>query len=440
MTEEQKRCGRDRTALGAPVGTLVVMEATRTRRRPLKPLKDPRRQEPAPESKVGPGADLKTGAKGLTASAVETKVHEPKPETVAASEHAPAMEALLDSRRSKRPVRAAPPSGLSNMRLQLMALSRSADIVLEARPTVVDAHLQVPNPDLAVAAGGVAVAAFCEPLLKDQIVTKHYDSQIFVNRFLDHRERQLDKSPVAAFGSFEASAGKEAAEGGASHCVGLAIHLVDDLRKRGVQAFVAPALLPPEMVPKGSPPYAHALAMVPFQNPDAPKDRGVVLLDPGLNLATPIVVRATEPTVLELGGQRWEFRLDEARGEVAVLRSTAKGQEGSTFLVREWTNPDEALTRSAPATYTKLKRVVRDDDGGVLAASVIDLDKREITLMAAGQRVRVGFDDLEGLERQCSEAFTGLFGEARTSFIERIRQIVRYEDDLADLRTTKGGV
>lgn len=194
---------------------------------------------PSPQ-RVGRPAEVKTAddpcvASGATVGAV---VMDDEPIGGAlACERASAVEALLDSKRSKVPVPSAPPGGMSNARLRLMVLSRSADIVLDARPTVVDARVRVPDPGLAVAAGGAAVMAFCEPLLKDQLVTKHYDSQVFVNRFLDHREQLRDKSPAAAFGGFEANANTACVETGGSHCVGLASCLVDDLRQRGLQAL-----------------------------------------------------------------------------------------------------------------------------------------------------------------------------------------------------------
>jgi len=293
-----------------------------------------------------------------------------------------------------------------------------------------------------MAASGTALHDYVAPQLKDHVVRFNYDSMVFTNAFVDHlnsKRRQDPKATVRdAADSFAPHAGAFCATHGGSHCVGLAQDLITSLKTQGVPAYLVAALLPEELRRKGGPAHGHAAAMIRFENPDDAADRGFVLMDPGLNMASPIVIRPGQPGVLQTGKEHWTFTLDETGGSVNAERHLKSGGvERTTFLTTEWTNVDTALTKHAPLN-TNLKVVSRDEDGQVAAALITDLNKRTVTLRVGSQRVSVGFDELPKLQEHLSDEAVKLLGIPRQELMARVGSLVSHEQDLAEARALRG--
>jgi hypothetical protein len=288
------------------------------------------------------------------------------------------------------------------------------------------------SPSATVKESSASLCAYLGPLLKEQVTSFNYDSLIFVNRFLEHLEAQREKtpslSPLEAMKTFEPSAYAEVEGNGGSHCVGLATHLVDYLREQGLPAFVVGAR---EEGSASKLEVFHAAAMVKFENPDDPKDKGYVLLEPGLNFTTPVVIKPDQPGRLDQGGQTYNYTLDDKN--LWMDRVFRDGfVKKASFPLQEWQNP-EILTRLAPMLYDRPALLARNEQGGVVEAVIPDLRQRTFELRVRDQRVIVPFDDPSRLEATVTPEFAEVLNFSREELLGRLEQISRHADELKQL-------
>lgn len=300
---------------------------------------------------------------------------------------------------------------------------------LVAPPSLVPLHHLERVPE-----GGEALAARLAPTLRRHVATYRYDSQIFAERLLEALDVAQALAPRArvedVLEALEPAALSEADAVGGSHCVGLSQALVRDLETQGVRAALGATMFPGQ----GDVPYGHAFVFVPFAHPRDPRDRGVIVLEPGLNLTTPIVVRRDQPFVLELPGQRWVFTLAPGGQRVEVTRESRGDVERSTWDLAAWHNADASLTKIA-AVSPKLKLVSRDEAGDVVAATVLDLDARTLTVRVGAERATVSLDDHERLRAVLGDELALLLElPDRDTLLHRIEKIIARQDDLARAR------
>lgn len=327
------------------------------------------------------------------------------------------------------------PFALGIAGLSVRAAQRAADSDASRGPRITETPTFVLRPWLTQApVGGDALAAALGPALRDHLVAYRYDSQVFAEQLIDEVRAARERDPAARVedvlvAHLPQALGATRASGG-SHCVGLAQAIAEELRGRGLPAVIGATELPGA----GGVKYGHAFAFVPFRSPDDAADRGVLVLDPGLNLAEPIVVRHHQPFVLELGAQRWTFTLPRGGRHIEVVRAVGGTDERSRWHLAGWQNVDASLTKVA-ATADKLKLVARDEAGEIVAATVMDLRSRELTVRVGDVRARVPFDDRARIREVIGDELAELLRfPDRHALLARVEKVLDHEAELARAR------
>ncbi len=284
----------------------------------------------------------------------------------------------------------------------------------------------VPN-EMVVPMGGKELASRLEGPLKLHVTTYNYDSMFVAEAVLDQATAVRARGLAVQTSARDArpQAAEALATHGGSQCVGLANDILSRLPP-GLQGYVVASETPPSMRGPNDPMYGHAAALVAFRSPTDPSDRGFILLDPGLNLAEPIVVRPGTETVYKKGQETFTFRLDEGAGKIRMDRQARPGEpaeSGGAFRVDQWRNA-EALTASSAVRTTKLKLCARDEQGGVAAAVVMDLKKGETTIRVGKERASIPFADAATLERAVTPELAAILQHDRDELLGRLRRIV----------------
>ncbi len=278
-----------------------------------------------------------------------------------------------------------------------------------------------------------------KPLLRGNLLGHNYDSLIFINRYLSHfktkQAENVSTSAVEAYWSYRPEAVSEArGKNHGSHCFGLATELTGRLARQKISAVITPSVqwVPAEgMGDPSKPRYDHAAAMVPFQNPSDPHDRGVAILDPGLNFSSPIIVRPNRPTKTRRGGLNLTCTLDESSGAINISHSD---RFHAFYHLREWRNPDPRLTRLILTKNPKPEILARNEKGQVVAALRLDLRRRQVLINVEGQKTTVSFEDRKGISKAISKSLARHLGQDVHTLLQRVTQVIDHEGTLQQLR------
>lgn len=278
-----------------------------------------------------------------------------------------------------------------------------------------------------------------KPILAGHLEGFNYDSLIFINRYLSHfTSRQAKKKGVSAadaYWSYRPQGESEVrGKNRGSHCFGLAADLAAKLARQKITAVIAPSvqwvtaegLSHPE-----KPRYDHAAALIPFQNPGDPHDRGVVLLDPGLNFATPVVLRPNRSTRVRQRGLELSCTLDESTGAIHVSHPE---RFHAFYHLRQWRNPDPRLARLILTKNSRPEIVARDRAGAVVAGLRLDLRGRRVLVNVEGEKVQVPFEDREGIHKAISAVLARRLGQGVQTLRQRVDQVLDHEGTLQELR------
>jgi hypothetical protein len=242
-------------------------------------------------------------------------------------------------------------------------------------------------------------------------------------------------SPREVLLRFRPDSLKGLAKTGGSQCVGLVLRLVDELRELGIPALVGPGEVPSFIRRPWDPAFGHAFGLIAFADG---RDRGFVVLDPGVHLPGPVVVREGRPGVLEQGAGadriRWEFIYEPAREVIRCFR-TARGKrlDWGTLHAMQWLNPDPVLTRSGPVRHGF--SVVQRDELGAVAAVAIDLESRSFNRVVRGQeKLNLSLDERAAVDDALTAELARALRVSRRGLAERLFQILDHEDELASIR------
>jgi hypothetical protein len=211
-------------------------------------------------------------------------------------------------------------------------------------------------------------------------------------------------------------------EYGGSHCVGLAQAMVEELKARGVAAYVCAAAMA-----ETGPLFGHAAVMASFQCDHRAEDRGCILMDPGLNLGVPVVVRPQVPALVLQAGQRMAMTFDERQQVVfAHVQRGNRWKLRHAFVAAPWLNADEALS-AFEHLKTDFKLVARNRDGNVQSALVVDFKHRALVLQHSGQKTRAPLDDVALCGVLVSHVVAASFHTTRTRLLDRLAELVTGE-------------
>jgi len=187
-----------------------------------------------------------------------------------------------------------------------------------------------------------------------------------------------------------------AATRGSSNCVGIARWIAACVEPFGIRAVVVPAAMWRDGKRVGPLRYPHAGLVVPFRDLEVPHELALVCSELDRGWATATLVREGRPArmrrpTLMNGGWMWvEYRI-RPKGAQKVLEVCFRAGSGKVilieYLLREWLNPDAALTKpnvllDAPDLLTK-----HDGEGRLMASVQMDHRTREVHTFALGKHL-----------------------------------------------------
>jgi hypothetical protein len=296
----------------------------------------------------------------------------------------------------------------------------------------------------ALAMGSAELLERVAPITRAHVVDHHYDTLDLFIAFAAHfrivklEHPQCSASEALSTFSYDSKGAAAQSEHGHSFCSGLAADLIDQLRDQGLSS----AMLVGCEIPGNPIRFPHAAAVVPFENPNDSNDRGVLLLDPGRNLAMPLVITPDQTASIGTGGFLNEFKLvgDSDYAVSPRIEMNTYKKKGSReprhpphrFLLQELKNADETLNRGLIATTAAGKLVARQEDGQVAAAIVIGLgdapENTTVTFRIGKEREDIPAQDLEAWKSSVSEEFAALFGMTQKGLIDKISAFVESLD------------
>ncbi|MCA9796274.1 MAG: hypothetical protein KC910_30915 [Candidatus Eremiobacteraeota bacterium] len=289
----------------------------------------------------------------------------------------------LYARRSPRAVRAA-----SFDQVCLQAGETHAQRPVFGEPTL---HPR-PQP---VKADGEELARQLAPTLTRHTVNYRYNSLLPMLDFVNHLNGQPAECTFRqGFESYAPDLVGDMEKTGGRSCVGMALTLRDDLRRQGLPAYICPVSLP-EALQHGNPlAFGHTAVIVPFQHDD---DQGYVILDPGLSIPKPIVVRPDQTVSLipwenSPHPQTWTFQFESPQVLTCDVRiHNSSGGGTSRFLIdQEWTDPEATLGRCA-SLNPRPRISARDAHGETVAAVAVEMRRPgsvRVVVESQGQRQR----------------------------------------------------
>lgn len=98
------------------------------------------------------------------------------------------------------------------------------------------------------------------------------------------------------------------------NCVSLAYMVLEEFKKKQIEAILIPATIPPRLIQKGYPEYSHVVATLETKE-------CFILCDPAYFILTPVVVKKNgDPFVIyvEVFKETWTYRYDERQKRINV--------------------------------------------------------------------------------------------------------------------------
>ncbi|MGE0493852.1 MAG: hypothetical protein AB7S38_31885 [Vulcanimicrobiota bacterium] len=280
---------------------------------------------------------------------------------------------------------------------------------------------------------GEQLAQQLAPTLTRHTVNYRYNSLLPMLDFVNHLNGQPAECTFRqGFESYAPDLVGDMAKVGGRSCVGMAITLRDDLRGRGLPAYICPVSLP-EALQHGNPlAFGHTAVVIPFRHQN---DQGYVILDPGLSIPKPIVVREGQTTSLvpwenSPHPQTWTFQFESPHMlscEVQIPNSSGGGT--SRFLIdQEWTDPEATLGRCA-SLNPRPRITARDARGETLAAVAVEMRRPgsvRVVVESEGRRQRFAYQAEDKWQEAISPEIARLLlphsADPRQELIEAVRR------------------
>ena len=221
-----------------------------------------------------------------------------------------------------------------------------------------------------------------------RIIPNYYDRVVYINAFILFKAQNPKLSEDEALARFDARSAEIVKQCQGGHCGGLSGSLLRE-ENYGPGAYLVGSILPKTYQQKKAPEYCHVAAMIRFQNPETAEDNGLILLEPGFNITTPIVVKKGVVTSLDQGPEIWDFTVNDGCTEVVCQPRDAKGatwaaskskDKRMTYRTDVFLNPDESLTVPLLRVDGRPVILARDETGAVVANIVVNYVKGTIEL------------------------------------------------------------
>lgn len=320
----------------------------------------------------------------------------------------------------------------------LLCSSSSRDVV-----QVGERGIQPPrfrNPIIPpVRRSSVELVEICTKALVRQTATRNYDRVIFINEFLSFFEFMKSKhdeiTPIEALKIFELDSCRLLSVAKGGHCGALCGNLMQDLG----MGYMCASKLPKTYQQKGAPELCHAGQLIPFENPLDKLDCGLILLEPGFNIVQPIVLKEGQKQIIKCSeSEVYSFIL--VKGEITMLPEPAPTKErdirekSMTYRVDELLNPDSSITVPLLAVDARPCILSRDERGQLSAKLIVNFAKSQIEISAGSVRSAVKFEDVNKNDDWISPELALLFHTDKPALLARIRQLVKHEKTLQQLR------
>jgi hypothetical protein len=277
------------------------------------------------------------------------------------------------------------------------------------------------------------------PLLQNHVSTYNYDSLALWNsvaaRLRAARAERPDLPLRETLRAVPWMLASNLAEFSGDVCFGLAEAVISELDAMGIKAFVVGSTLPGNGAT-----LVHGAAALAFENPDDPEDAGFILLDPGLNISKPLVLKQGKPETLELAGSSWELELNPTSSlchMTRIVSGSNDGAERSTFRMEKWLGLDGVSADVALKFTQKPKIVARDENGNVIGAVLLNPGRNRITLRAGDVAASHSLDS-DDWKTSITDDFASLLKTTRARLMARIEEVAALATELDGINSPKG--
>lgn len=272
-----------------------------------------------------------------------------------------------------------------------------------------------------------------KPLLSDYLTKVHYNSLEDAAAFVDHlsekRKEKKTATPQEAFDDFSYKSEDSIIKAKGAQCVGQGIHFA-----KVITSTTKYPAHPCAAKFAGKEYYGHGAAMIAFANQEDEADQGYILLDPGFNVAEPIVVTEAIPGKV----RSFVYKLDKS-GDIKSYRDkTLK----VTIPPQEILNPDDAITKSALLAYDKFLVVARGDNTSVILE--LDLRGEQLTVRVKNKKKSADIKDKEAVTKLISNTVAEALGykpekseledEAQRRLLTTLFKVINARDDINALQ------
>ncbi len=241
------------------------------------------------------------------------------------------------------------------------------------------------------ALGSEKLCKIIDPLLKKHLKETNYDRLNLVLQYIHHHNAICEKNPVTnpleTLESFEPDLSLGELHG--SSCFGLNIDLLLKLPK-DLSAYPIPATLFSYSQQPYWPILSHIALVIPFYNPQDPKDKGYVLLDPHLKMESPLVITLSGNP--QLGNLKEKGVCTFSYEEDHIISKSPIDSNGNnfsmTYYLTEFTNFIEAGLKPILAADRKITLYSRTEYGEVIASIILLLDANILQYRLPGNPIK----------------------------------------------------
>lgn len=287
------------------------------------------------------------------------------------------------------------------------------------------------------ALGSEEICRIIDPLLKNHLKETNYDRLNLVLQYINYHDAICEKSPLTSpletLESFEPDLSLGELQG--SSCFGLNMDLLSKLPPY-LSAYPIPATLFSYSQQPYWPILSHIALVIPFYNPEEPKDKGYILLDPHLKIKSPIVVTLSGSpplkSLIEKGICTFSYEKDR------IVSKSLKDSNGNnfsmTYYLTEFTNFIEAGLKPILAADRKITLYSRTENGEVIASIILLLDASILQYRLQGHPIKeISFADFLSLQISFEEALADGLHIEKEKLSILIRKILLHKNLLDDL-------
>lgn len=283
-----------------------------------------------------------------------------------------------------------------------------------------------------VSFGSEQIVKMVQPIVSSYLENYSYDRISSLAKFLDFSESNSLNS-LAALDAFDPEV-IMSANSNSGPCFVLADRICKDLPSC-LDAHVISAKLSKHFQQTGYHSSVHVAVVIHYKNPENPKDRGVVLIEPSFDISTPLVFNEQNRDVSVYMGEKkgnWHFHYN---GSTVSCRSDNENDGEMVYYVNYAVNkPHLFASKSVLASDTCPLIVTRDKSGKQVAHLKLNLKKRTITRTVDGKYLPIMTFEQFMENPQLEESFCEKLRFSKNELSAAIEKIIKNKEMLDKLR------